>query len=159
MYMKRLGFFIGLLCSIAIGTNAITVKRVSQGSFNAVNGQAMYIITGECSLSSDVTLAAGSILKFEGGVINGTGKILGSRLMIDAPKYQIFGENVGFGKNAIGNGEVSAHWWGAKGDGVNYDCGAINRALQNAGSSWVVLDNLRYLTNETIVLGEGQKLR
>lgn len=159
MYMKRLGFFIGLLCSIAIGTNAITVKRVSQGSFNAVNGQAMYIITGECSLSGDVTLAAGSILKFEGGVINGTGKILGSRLMIDAPKYQIFGENVGFGKNAIGNGEVSAHWWGAKGDGVNYDCGAINRALQNAGSSWVVLDNLRYLTNETIVLGEGQKLR
>ena len=157
--MKRLGFFIGLLCCIAIGTNAITVKRVSQGSFNAVNGQAMYIITGECSLSSDVTLAAGSILKFEGGVINGTGKILGSRLMIDAPKYQIFGENVGFGKNAIGNGEVPAHWWGAKGDGVNYDCGAINRALRDAGSSWVVLDNLRYLTNETIVLGEGQKLR
>ena len=54
---------------------------------------------------------------------------------------------------------MSAHWWGAKGDGVNYDCGAINRALQNAGTSWVVLDNLKYLTKETIVLGEYQKLR
>lgn len=141
MRMKRLVIFIWLLCSIVLASNAMTVKRVSQGSFNAAveKGQAMYIIEGDCSLSGDVTLASGSILKFEGGAFMGSGTIKGSRLMIDAPKYQIFGEKVNFDKGAIANGEVSAHWWGAKGDGVAYDCGAINRSLQNAGTSWVVL--------------------
>ena len=151
-----------LLMSVSTVFGAINVRRVPQG--DVFNNKAdivptMYIIEGDCSLSGDVTLPAGSILKFEGGMISGSGTIKGSCVMIEAPKYQIFGENVGFGKNTIGNGEVSAHWWGAKGDGKSYDCGAINRALKAAGSSWVVLDNLKYLTNETIVLGENQKLR
>lgn len=159
--MSKLRYFAIVMLLCALQVNAITVKRVSQGSFNAAveKGQTMYIIDGDCSLSGDVALAAGSILKFEGGALMGFGTIKGSRLMIDAPKYQIFGEKVNFDKGAIANGEVSAHWWGAKGDGAAYDCGAINRSLQNAGTSWVVLDNLRYLTNETIVLGENQKLR
>ena len=167
--MKRISLFLLLLLSVAMISEAINVQRVSQG--DVLNRKAnsaittMYIIEGDCSLSGDVSLAPGSILKFEGGMISGSGTIKGSRLMIDAPKYQIFGEKVIFENNidakkgAIANGEVSAHWWGAKGDGVNYDCGAINRALQNAGTSWVVLDNLKYLTKETIVLGEYQKLR
>ncbi|MBE6319067.1 MAG: hypothetical protein E7081_08870 [Bacteroidales bacterium] len=156
----KLLLFVILLCALQV--NAINVQRVLQGDvFNnkVCAGATMYIIEGNCSLSGDVTLAAGSILKFEGGKIEGSGVIKGERLQIDAPKYQIFGENVDFGEKAIANGEVSAHWWGAKGDGITYDCNAINRALQNAGTSWVVLDNLRYLTNETIVLGENQKLR
>ena len=161
--MKRISLFLLLLLSVAMISEAINVQRVSQG--DVLNRKAnsaittMYIIEGDCSLSGDVSLAPGSILKFEGGMISGSGTIKGSRLMIDAPKYQIFGEDVSFVKDAIANGEVSAHWWGAKGDGKNYDCGAINRALQAAGTSWVVLDNLKYLTNETITLGEGQKLR
>ena len=157
--LTKVRFLTILMLLGALQVNALTVKHVSQGSFNdsVVGEQAMYIIEGDCSLSGDVTLTAGSILKFEGGKINGSGKIVGTQLMIDAPKYQIFGENVSV--SGIANGEVSAHWWGAKGDGVNYDCGAIKRALRDAGTSWVVLDNLRYLTNETIVLGENQKLR
>ena len=160
--MKRFCLFIALLMSVAMVSVAMGVQRVSQGEIlnRKVNGAkaTMYIIEGDCSLSGDMTLAAGSILKFEGGAINGYGTIKGSRLMIDAPKYQIFGENVNMSKGAIANGEVSAHWWGAVGDGVTYDCDAINRALQNAGTSCVVLDNLKYMTNETIVLGENQKL-
>ena len=166
--LNKVRFLMALMSLCILQVNAINVKRVLQG--DTLNDkvdtvQTMYIIEGDCSLSGDVALAAGSILKFEGGALVGSGTIKGSRLMIDAPKYQIFGENINFENNvdslksAIANGEVSAHWWGAKGDGKNYDCGAINRALRNAGSSWVVLDNLRYLTNETIVLGENQKLR
>ena len=162
----KLLLFVILLCALQV--NAINVQRVLQGDvFNnkVCAGATMYIIEGNCSLSGDVALAAGSILKFEGGKISGPGKILSSRLIIDAPKYQIFDATVNFvnnidsQKSAIANGEVSAHWRGAKGDGITYDCKAINRALQNAGTSWVVLDNLRYLTNETIVLGKNQKLR
>ena len=158
LYRFKLLIVFALLSVLPI--NAITMKRVAQGNiFNevVVEEPAMYVLEGDCSLSGNVTLASGSILKFEGGSISGSGKILGSRLMIDAPKYQIFGENVSV--SGIANGEVSAHWWGAKGDGVNYDCGAINRALRDAGSSWVVLDNLKYLINETIVLGLNHKLR
>lgn len=161
--MNKLKYFVIVMLLCALQVNAMQMQRVSQGDVlnRKVDGAnvTMYIIEGDCSLSGDVTLSAGSILKFEGGVISGSGTIKGSRIMIDAPKYQIFGENVNFSKDAIANGEVSAHWWGAKGDGKNYDCGAINRALKAAGSSWVVLDNLKYLTNETLVLGENQKLR
>lgn len=168
MRLNKVRFLMILMLLCALQVDAINVRRVSQGDVfnNKVDTvPTMYIIEGDCSLSGDVTLAPGSILKFEGGAINGIGTIKSSQLMIDAPKYQIFGENVNFENNvdpqkdAIANGEVSAHWWGAKGDGKNYDCGAINRALKAAGSSWVVLDNLKYLTNETLVLGENQKLR
>ena len=149
--MKRISLFLLLLMGVAMISEAINVQRVSQG--DVLNRKAnsaiatMYIIEGDCSLSGDVTLAAGSILKFAGGALVGSGTIKGSRLMIDAPKYQIFGENINFENNvdsqksAIANGEVSAHWWGAQGDGYTYDCDAINRALKAAGTSWVVLDN------------------
>lgn len=147
-----------LLCAFQV--NAINVRRLSQGEVlnrKVDSAPTIYVIDGECVLSGDVTLAAGSILKFEGGKVTGKGTIKGDRLMIDAPKYHIFGNNVNV--KGISNGEVSAHWWGAVGDGVNNDAPAITRALSNAGSSWVVLDNLKYLTEETIVLGEKQKLR
>lgn len=166
--MKRISLFLLLLIGVAMMSKAINVQRVLQDEVfnNKISTElTMYIIEGDCSLSGDVSLAPGSILKFEGGMISGSGTIKGSRLMIDAPKYQIFGENVNFENNvdakkgAIANGEVSAHWWGAVGDGVTEDCGAINRTLQNAGSSCVVLENLKYLTTETIELGENQKLR
>ena len=81
-------------------------------------------------LTRDVALADGSVLKFEGGQINGKGTIKGNRIMIDAPRYRIFGDNVKI--SGIANGEVSAHWWGAVGDGIAYDCGAIKRALRDA---------------------------
>ena len=110
-----------LLCVLQV--NAINVKRVSQG--DVLNRKAnsaitmMYIIEGDCSLSGDVELAAGSILKFEGGTIDAmpdtSFTIRGSNLIIEAPKYQIFGDSINV--TGIANSEVSAHWWGAVGDG------------------------------------------
>ncbi len=165
MRLKNVKFLLFVILLCALQVNAINVQRVSQG--DVLNRKAnsaittMYIIEGDCSLSGDVELAAGSILKFEGGTIDAipdtSFTIRGSNLIIEAPKYQIFGD--GINVTGIANGEVSAHWWGAVGDGETDDAKAINRSLQNAGTSWVVLENLRYLTNETIVLGKNQKLR
>ncbi len=159
--MKRCYLFLTFAICVAIAGVAMPVKRVSQGEFfdevADVSVATMYIIEGNCSLSGDVPLKSGSILKFEGGMIGGKGKITGAQMMIDAPKYRIFGDEVSV--NGIGNGEVSAHWWGAKGDGVTNDAPAINHAVKDAGTSWVVLENLRYMIDETIVLGRGQKLR
>ena len=158
--LNKVGFLTILMLLGVLQVNAINVQRVLQDEVfnNKISTElTMYIIEGDCSLSGDVTLAAGSILKFEGGMINGYGTIKGSRLMIDAPKYQIFGENINFENNvdsqksAIANGEVSVHWWGAKGDGNSDDAPAINRALQNAGTSWVVLDNLKYKINSSLI--------
>ena len=63
--MKRISLILLLLISVAMMSEAINVQRVSQGDvFNRkVNGTktTMYIINGECLLSGDVTLAAGSI--------------------------------------------------------------------------------------------------
>ena len=160
--LNKVRFLTILMLLGVLHVNAINVKRVIQGDTlnNKVDStvQTMYIIEGDCSLSGDVTLAPGSILKFEGGMINGPGTIKSLRLIIDAPKYQIFKENVSV--SGIANGEVSVHWWGAVGDGETDDAKAINRSLQNAGTSWVVLDNLTYEIKAPITLNkEGQKLK
>lgn len=119
---------------------------------------AMYVFDGNCRLDKNVSLAAGTILKFEGGMISGNGNISGAWLIIDAPKYRIFGDGVTL--DGIGNGEISAHWFGAVGDGVNDDAPAINRALKCAGTSWVTLENLSYRTDNTIILNKsGQRFR
>lgn len=149
-----------MILSLPMTVGAMNVKRVADNVVlnNVVDSKpAIYVIEGDCMLSGDVSLAAGSVLKFEGGMIGGSGKIAGNRLMIDAPQYKIFGDNVRVG--GIANGEVSAHWWGALGDGITYDCTAINRALRDAGTSWVVLDNLRYMTSGTIVMSKNQRLK
>ena len=139
----------------------INIQRVLQDeTFNekVVETPTMYIIEGNCSLNDNVELEPGSILRFEGGMINGFGKISGTRLLIESSKYQIFGINVSV--SGLANGEVPVCWWGAKGDGVTDDTIAINKALDNAGTSWVVLDNMTYKINLPIVLDKnGQKLR
>ena len=100
--MKRISLILLLLMSVSTVFGAIYTKRVSQVSrgnvfkYDMVDSATMYIIDGDCFLSGNVTLPRGSILKFEGGVIRGSGTIKASGLMIDAPKYQIFGENINF---------------------------------------------------------------
>lgn len=167
--LNRVRFLMTLMFLCALQVNAINVQRVLQGEMinNKVDTvPTMYIIEGDCNIDGDVTLASGSILKFEGGVIKGSGKILGSQLMIEAPKYQIFEDVVVFENNinsnerALANGEVSAHWWGAKGDGIANDESGINQALHSAGTAWVVLDNLTYKIEGPIKLNKkGQKMR
>ncbi|MEE0975650.1 MAG: hypothetical protein UH853_08065 [Muribaculaceae bacterium] len=122
-----------------------------------------YVIKGDCTLSNSITIPTGSVLKFEGGRIinnqtNGLAVTLsGSRIIVDAPKTQIFGSGVKV--TGIANDEISAHWFGAQGDGVNDDSAAINTALQCAGKSWVVLENNTYLIKSSIVLQNNQRLR
>ena len=167
--LRKMVLMVVALFLCVIYVEAMNVKSVSEGNFNSVadsNVKTMYIIEGNCSLSGDVTLAPGSILKFESGAISGIGTIKGSQLKIDAPKYQIFDVNINFENNidsqkgAIANGEVSAHWWGAKEYSDLDDAIAINQALKAAGTSWVVLDNMTYKINTPIVLDKkGQKLR
>ena len=59
-----------------------------------------YVIKGDCTLSNSITIPTGSVLKFEGGRIinnqtNGLEVTLsGSRIIVDAPKTQIFGSGV-----------------------------------------------------------------
>ena len=122
-----------------------------------------YVIKGDCTLSNSITIPTGSVLKFEGGrIINNQTDELevtlsGSRIIVDAPKTQIFGSGVKV--TGIANDEISAHWFGAQGDGVNDDSAAINTALQCAGKSWVVLENNTYLIKSSIVLQNNQRLR
>ena len=122
MMMKRISLFLLLLIGVAMMSKAINVQRVLQDEVfnNKMSTElSMYIIEGDCSLSGDVELAAGSILKFEGGTIDAmpdtSFTIRGSNLIIGAPKYQIFGDSINV--TGIANSEVSAHWWGAVGDG------------------------------------------
>ena len=151
----------------SLPNGGINTQRVLQGDVFAkseLTTPVMYVIEGDCTLESDVMLSKGSILRFVGGAIfakEGERCVIsGENITIEAPKYQVFGENVSFNKGTIANGEVSAHWWGAIGDEVTDDAIAINRALDNAGTSWVVLDNLVYKIDNPIVLSEkGQKLR
>lgn len=157
--LSKVGILFTVLL-ISLQANAIMIKYVPAGSeINKMAEKipAIYVVEGDCELNGDMIVADGSILKFEGGKITGSGVIKGKRLMIEAPKYHIFDENVSV--SGIANGEVSAHWWGAVGDGVVNDAPAINRALKNAGSSWVVLDNLKYMIDETIEIGFRQKFR
>ena len=164
--LNKVGFLTILMLLGVLHVNAINVQRVLQGDTlnNKVDTtmQTMYIIEGDCSLSGEVSLAPGSILKFEGGTIDAmpdtSFTIRGSNLIIEAPKYQIFGDSINV--TGIANSEVSAHWWGAVGDGETEDADAINRALKAAGTSWVVLDNLKYKIKAPITLNkEGQKLK
>ena len=145
----------------------MNIEIINQGddlkSRMAGHSVALYVIKGDCILSENATIPAGSVLKFEDGrIINNrtdgeTVTLSGSRIIVDAPKTQIFGSGVTV--TGIANDEISAHWFGALGDGVNDDSAAINNALQSAGKSWVVLDNLSYLVKSPIVLKNFNRLR
>lgn len=164
MNIKRIErFFVGiLLINAVVDSYAIQFETISAGeSFNKRtegDSATLYTITGNCVLDGDVALAPGSMLKFEGGSITGSGSITAERLIVDALPYKIFGDSVAI--SGFGNDEVSAHWWGATGDGVTDDSFAVNRALQCAGTSWVVLENMTYRIDSTIILDKrGQRLR
>ncbi len=158
--MKIQLLFSIIMLNWVLTSYAIPNETINGGILNdRVSGDpaTIYHITGDCTIARDISLCAGSILKFEGGMINGSGKISGGPITIDAPKYKIFGDSVTI--ENIANSEVSAHWFGAIGFGSNDNAAAINKALRCAGTSWVILDNLNYTINDTIIIHKGQRLR
>lgn len=129
--------------------------------------KTIFIIKDNCTLNGNVRIDNGSILKFDfdlsntsspsKGFISGVGTISGN-FIIDAPKsIQIFDENVNI--QGIVNEEISAHWFGAKGDGTTDDTNAIQKALNSSESAFVVLENLTYKTENTIIINDNKRLR
>ncbi len=117
---------------------------------------AIYVFNDSCYISGNTSLYPGSILKFNGGSISGTGVISGDNCFIDAPKCHIFTESALI--SGFSNSEISAHWFGAKGDNVSDDAPAINRAIASSGSSIIKLDNGTYKINSPISLTSGKRL-
>ena len=82
----------------------MNIEIINQGddlkSRMAGHSVALYVIKGDCILSENATIPAGSVLKFEDGrIINNrtdgeTVTLSGSRIIVDAPKTQIFGSGV-----------------------------------------------------------------
>ena len=130
--------------------------------------KTIYIIKGNCILDGNVSIPNGSVLKFEfdssnvlnptRGFISGNGTISSNQVIIEAPKgIQIFGDNIDI--QGVANDEISAHWFGAKGDGSTDDSNAIQKALNCSNSAFVVLENLTYKTESPIVITNKKRLR
>ena len=130
--------------------------------------KTIYIIKGNCILDGNVSIPNGSVLKFEfdssnvlnptRGFISGNGTISSNQVIIEVPKgIQIFGDNIDI--QGVANDEISAHWFGAKGDGTTDDTNAIQKALNSSKSAFVVLENLTYKTESPIVITNKKRLR
>ncbi len=150
-------------------TTAVEVISQNEMFYDRICGdpKTIYIIKGNCILNGNVTIANGSVLKFEfdssdklnptRGFISGNGTISGNQIIIEAPKgIQIFGDNINI--QGVANDEISAHWFGAKGDGTTNDSNAIQKALNCSDSAFVVLENLTYKTENTIVIANKKRL-
>lgn len=144
-----------LLCIFSYSTVFATIKKteigtrsgaiVSQSAFSTAN--TTYIINYDITLSGEVTVPSGCTLLFSGGSVSG-GTLQLTDTEVCAPDYQIF-KSVRI-KGSFANSHISAHWWGAKGDGNTDDSKAINSALEVAGKSTVMLPRQRYLVNSPI---------
>ena len=147
------------------------VEVISQNDIfnNRICGdpKTIYIIKGNCILNGNVSIPNESVLKFEfdssdvlnptRGFISGNGTISGNRIIIEAPKgIQIFGDDIDI--QGVANDEISAHWFGAKGDGSTNDSNAIQKALNSSNSAFVVLENLTYKTEHSIVITDKKRL-
>lgn len=157
--MRNILFIALAILGIAVGNAAL--NRVEIGAtatattFSKAN--TIYVISGDVKLSGTVSIGANSILQFDGGTLSGA-TLVGNNTEIVAPHYPILrGCRL---DGTFTNAEMSAHWFGAKGDGTSDDAPAINNALANAGTATVTLDNRRYLVKQPININrKGQRLR
>ena len=129
-------------------TNTLTQAMVSTPN-------AIYIIKNVFNLNgATIEIPSNCTLSFEGGALS-NGTVKGNQTFIKALRYQIF--DIAAGSQLIltgtfSNDYLSAHWFGAKGDGVTDDAPAINSALANSCKCTIELDRLNYLINSTIYI-------
>lgn len=90
---------------------------------------AVYVLRYDYALGEDIEMPEGCVLQFEGGSISGKHKITGSYTSINAFLVKIFDADV------LISGTWNLHvaypeWFGAKGDGINDDADAIQKAFE-----------------------------
>ena len=127
-------------------TNTLTQAMVSTPN-------AIYIIKNVFNLNgATIEIPSNCTLSFEGGALS-NGTVKGNQTFIKALRYQIF--DIAAGSQLIltgtfSNDYLSAHWFGAKGDGATDDAPAINYALNNSCMCTIQLDKLNYFIDSTI---------
>lgn len=128
--------------NISDGKNLLT-----QETFNSQN--CIYVIQYDYDLNGSIlNIPKNCVLKFDGGSVK-NGTMVLNNTIIESEPYKIF-ENIQFqGKYNIP--KAYAEWFGAKGDGVNDDVGAINAALSFA-KSIVLLMGKTYKVTSSILM-------
>lgn len=115
------------------------------------NGNTIFVIKYDFTLTDDVTIPVNCIFQFDGGSISGTYTITGQNTCIKAELVQIFNTNVTLAGtwNAIFNIE----WFGAKGDGVTDNSTVINSTIiQIPPKSTIKFNDGIFNTSKTIIL-------
>lgn len=118
---------------IVIALNILAATNVKANNYHASNISIIktgktYVIKGHNILRGDtITIPKNCILKFEDGIIEGNGVIIGNGSLISASLHRIFGNNITLSGN-WNVSEVYPEWFGAVGNGVSDDTKAFERA-------------------------------
>lgn len=130
--------------------NIVNGKNVLTQDMIPIDGKnTIYIIQYDYDLNGSIlNIPKNCVLKFDGGSVK-NGTMVLNNTIIESEPYKIF-ENIQFqGKYNIP--KAYAEWFGAKGDGVNDDVGAINAALSFA-KSIVLLMGKTYKVTSSILM-------
>ena len=131
-------------------TNSTNQAFLGQEDFRDDN--TIYVIRSDFKLTRNVVIPQGCILQFDGGSISGKYTLTGTNTSVDASLVRIFGEDV----NIEGAWNVPTsypEWFGAKGDGITDDAGAIQKAFSL--NCPVYLQNKIYGVKKSIRLVEA----
>lgn len=147
---------IDVSCFGAVGDGVADDTTAITDALTAGAGQTVYFPPGTYKTTADITVAAGTNLRFENGasIVVATGKTLTINGLVQAGPYKIFSCS-GTGKVIITGvvREVYPQWWGAAGDGVTENSDAFqltSDALPSGGR--VFIPSGKYLIQANVLL-------